>query len=172
LLNDSEDSNDNWQYRSFEEPIPFIADQPTFILPVIRIAEGAKESQDTTAGHVEEQIAFIADQPTFILPVIRTETAKETKDAQDTTAGHVEGEIAALRNLIKSSGIYALSSVAPPLVSLVVAPFLTHNLSPSQYGILTIINTAVGLCAGITQFGLSSAFFRAYGYDYTAKDDK
>jgi len=58
------------------------------------------------------------------------------------------------------------------LISLVIAPFLTHNLSPSDYGILTITNTAIGLTSGITQLGLGSAFFRAYGYDYTLQKDR
>src|SRR5579859_7862859 len=80
--------------------------------------------------------------------------------------------IAPLRGLIKSSGIYAIASVASPLVSLVLAPFLTHHLSPSEYGILTILNTLIGLVAGITQLGLGSAFFRAYSYDYTSHRDR
>lgn len=80
--------------------------------------------------------------------------------------------IVPLRDLIKSSGIYAISSAALPLVALVLAPFLTHHLSPSDYGILTILNTVIGLGAGITQLGLGPAFFRAYGYDYTSSRDR
>ena len=76
------------------------------------------------------------------------------------------------RKLIKSSGIYALSSLASPLVALVLAPFLTRNLSHSEYGALVILNTAIALIAGITQLGLNSAFFRAYNYDYETKSDR
>lgn len=83
-----------------------------------------------------------------------------------------ESLVAPLRDLIKSSGLYAISSVINPLISLVLAPFLTHALSPTDYGILTILNTLISLSAGITQLGLSSAFFRAYGYDYTSSDDR
>jgi O-antigen/teichoic acid export membrane protein len=77
-----------------------------------------------------------------------------------------------LFKLIKSTGIYALASVVGPLTTLVLAPFLTHNLSPSDYGVLTITNTAIALTAGIMQLGLASAFFRAYGYDFTETQDK
>lgn len=77
-----------------------------------------------------------------------------------------------LRQLIKSSGVYAISSIAVPMISLVLAPFLTHALSPEDYGILTILNALIGLGAGITQLGLGSAFFRAYGYDYTESADR
>ena len=83
-----------------------------------------------------------------------------------------EGQVAVLRRLVKSSGFYAISSMALPLISLVLSPFLTHNLLPSDYGILTILNTAISLAAGITQLGLASAFFRAYCYDYTSEHDR
>ncbi len=73
---------------------------------------------------------------------------------------------------IKNAGIYAIASVAFPLISLVLAPFLTHALSLTDYGILTILTTFISLAAGITQLGLGSAFFRAYGYDYTSPDDR
>jgi O-antigen/teichoic acid export membrane protein len=74
--------------------------------------------------------------------------------------------------LVKSSGVYALASVASPLVSLVMAPFLTRSLSHADYGILAVLNTIIALGAGITQLGLSSAFFRAYNYDYESSEDR
>ena len=113
----------------------------------------------------------LIDQPTWIMPIIDVERIKDpTKQPQQATAAG--GQIALLRKLVKSSGIYALSSVAVPLVSLVLSPFLTHHLSVSDYGILAITNTAIGLGVGITQLGLSSAFFRAYSYDYSAERDR
>lgn len=83
-----------------------------------------------------------------------------------------ESHVSTLRKLTKSSGIYILASVASPLISLVLAPFLTRNLSPSDFGILTITNTSIALTAGITQLGLASAFFRAYSYDFSSQQDK
>ncbi|HEU5228577.1 MAG TPA: polysaccharide biosynthesis C-terminal domain-containing protein, partial [Ktedonobacteraceae bacterium] len=77
-----------------------------------------------------------------------------------------------LRGLLKTSGLYALSSVTLPLISLVLAPFLTHSLSPFDYGVLTILNTSISLAAGVTQLGLGSAFFRAYSYDYSSDRDR
>jgi O-antigen/teichoic acid export membrane protein len=62
--------------------------------------------------------------------------------------------------------------MASPLTSLVLAPFLTKRLSISDYGLLVVLNTAIGLVAGITQLGLSSAFFRAYSYDYSSPRDR
>lgn len=77
-----------------------------------------------------------------------------------------------LRKLAKSSGIYALASITTPFISLVLTPFLARNLAAADFGILAVINTAIGFSAGITQLGLASAFFRAYGYDYTLAQDK
>lgn len=77
-----------------------------------------------------------------------------------------------LRQLIQNSGIYALASFVLPLVTLVLSPFLTHTLSRSDYGVLAVLTTAITLLVGLTQFGLNSAFFRAYNYDYTDKQDK
>ncbi len=76
------------------------------------------------------------------------------------------------RNLAKSSGIYALAAVASPLVSLVLAPYLTRQLSRTDYGMLTVLTTVISLTAGITQLGLGSAFFRSYNYDYTEPGDR
>jgi O-antigen/teichoic acid export membrane protein len=120
-----------------------------------------------------QEHSAIHEVSTWILPAIPPSYAvggagmvlRETTD-------RAEGQLAVLHKLVKSSGIYALSSVAIPLVSLVLAPFLTHNMSPADYGILTILNTAIGLIGGITQLGLASAFFRAYSYDYSKQRDK
>ncbi|GAC1303984.1 MAG: hypothetical protein NVSMB27_43300 [Ktedonobacteraceae bacterium] len=74
--------------------------------------------------------------------------------------------------IVKSSGMYALASVAGPLVTLGLAPFLTHHLSPRDYGIFILLNNFISLTAGVTQLGLGSAFFRAYSYDYTSETDR
>src|ERR1700753_1548291 len=81
-------------------------------------------------------------------------------------------QISVVSKLVKNSGTYAISSVITPLIALVIAPFLTHTLSTTDYGILTLLSTAISLIAGITQLGLGSAFFRAYSYDYTDSGDK
>lgn len=112
-----------------------------------------------------------SDMPTSILPNIHAGHTTNTETQKGTTAGN-ESQGSVLRKLVKSSGLYALSSVTVPLVSLVLAPFLTHHLSPSDFGALAVINTLIGLCVGITQLGLASAFFRAYSYDLTAPRDR
>ncbi len=84
---------------------------------------------------------------------------------------HSDDFRAILSNLLKSSGVYALASLAGPLISIMLAPFLTRELSASEYGLLAILNTMIGLIAGISQLGLASAFFRAYNFDYSSERD-
>lgn len=132
-----------------------------------------KQGEPTQLAH--PSFSDITDLPTLILPAItvghRNDGSKESEAQADETSG-VESQIALLRKLVTSSGIYALASVAGPLTSLLLAPFLTHNLSLSDYGGLALINTVIGLAVGITQMGLFSAFFRAYNYDYHSRQER
>ncbi len=125
-------------------------------------------------NELEIQYSWAIDEmATWILPVVSAKPNRGIATGTHTAAdASVESHIALLLSFIKSSGIYALASVALPLITLVLAPFLTHYLSPTDYGVLTILNTFISLGAGITQLGLASAFFRAYGYDYTSYDDR
>lgn len=77
-----------------------------------------------------------------------------------------------IRTLIKSVGIYSLSSLASPLATLVLAPFLTRYLSHAEYGALAVLNTAVTLLAGVTVLGLDAAFFRLYNYEYESPHER
>ncbi len=111
----------------------------------------------------------IEEQATWIIPAIRTLEKTPRLEAHDAKS---ESYTSLFRGLVKSSGIYALSSLAAPLVSLVLTPFLTRNLSHTAYGVLAVLNTAIALLAGLTQFGLSTAFFRSYNYDYESQKDR
>lgn len=111
----------------------------------------------------------VDEQPTWLIPAVRPVNKAPIPQERNTDS---QNYISLIRNLAKSSGIYALASVASPFVSLVLAPFLTHSLSQADYGLLAVLNTAIALGAGITQLGLSSAFFRAYSYDYESHKDR
>ena len=120
----------------------------------------------------------MSDVPSAALPLSRL-SRTESMPAHDARAepnGGVDHDGASYgalaRNLIRSSGIYALATFASPLVSLLLAPFLTHSLSHTDYGGLAILTTAIALAAGITQLSLGSAFFRAYNYDYGDPNDR
>lgn len=134
---------------------------------------GLSSDQESSDGNKVQNLWAIDEIPTAALPNIRTEYLKGTAiSAHQTSLAGTEAIVTPLRDLMKSSGIYMIGSMAPPLVGLVLGPFLAHHLSPSNYGILTLLNTLISLGAGISQLGLSSAFFRAYGYDYTSSSDR
>ncbi len=111
----------------------------------------------------------LSEQVTWIMPV-----APGTKSLPEfaTPAWATESYSLQIRALLKRSGIYALSSLATPLVALVLAPFLTRHLTHGEYGALSVLNTAIALGAGLTQLGLASAFFRAYNFDYETRKDR
>ncbi len=109
------------------------------------------------------------EQQTRVIPV-DPDARKQSKAGYRAAGG--EDYVSQIRDLVKNSGVYALSSLASPLISLVLAPFLTHHLSRADYGALAILNTFIALTAGVTQLGLNAAFFRAYGYDYESRRDR
>lgn len=149
---------------------------PTLMLPLMHVEQLPTLSRlkavpkfSQSANGIPDGLS-IHEQPTWIIPVLPGTKKKSKAAVREMEAGG--GYVSILRNLVKSSGIYALSSLASPLVSLVLAPFLTHSLSHSDYGMLAVLNTVIALLAGITQFGLNAAFTRAYNFDYEAQRDR
>jgi O-antigen/teichoic acid export membrane protein len=118
----------------------------------------------------------VDDLPTWVLPAIpipaQTVEAPEKKRRRFALGGGLEGYFALVGGLLKSSGVYALASMASPLISLVLAPFVTHHLSKLDYGALAVVSTTISLAAGLSQLGLGSAFFRAYNYDFTSRSER
>jgi O-antigen/teichoic acid export membrane protein len=120
-----------------------------------------------------EEAEDVADMATIILPAIgATDISQFATVRLPAVVAGTETYFSLLARLARSSGVYALATMASPLVSLALSPFLTRYLSPSDYGTLALLNSMTGLLAGITQLGLGSAFFRAYNYDYTEESDK
>jgi O-antigen/teichoic acid export membrane protein len=94
------------------------------------------------------------------------------KESRKALAAGLEAQVEVLRKFVKDTGFYAISSLVTPLVSLVLAPFLTHHLSSADYGMLTVMNTLITLAVLITQLGLGSAFFRVCELDYPSDGDR
>ena len=111
----------------------------------------------------------IDEQVTAIFPTVsRTETVIKNQSREEGAGKYA----IQLRILLKSSGIYAFASLASPLVSLVLMPFLTHTLARNEYGALAVLTTLIALLVGLSQFGLGNAFFRAYSCDYEDRRDR
>src|SRR5579859_530626 len=108
----------------------------------------------------------------IVLTTIQAITSAHLPRIRVSNAAAVDTALTPLRNLLKTSGIYVVFSMISPLISLFLSPFLTHQFTTTDYGILTTLNIMVTLTAGLAQLGLPSAFFRAYNYDYTESKDK
>lgn len=144
----------------------------TVELPVFDIAQlptqmGVRAiSVSFLSPHLLEDGISISGQPTWILPVIRGPGSagnRASRLATQTTGG--ESYFGIIRNLAKSSGVYAISSLASPLVSLLLLPFLTHVLSHADYGVLAVLDAVIALGASITSLGLDAVFGRLYSYE-------
>lgn len=153
----------------------WIDDYPTLLLPTMNIDQLPTQVgleaiyKWPPAPFFTLDSLSISEQPTWTIPVIREAGRAPKHVAPD---GEAKGYVSLLRDLVKSSGIYALSSLASPLISLVLAPFLTHTLAQADYGTLAVLNTIIALVAGVTQLGLNSAFLRTYNYDYESQRDR
>ncbi len=121
----------------------------------------------TTVSSLSTEYTLIDGVETLIFPVVYGDVRKTQSRGESTGTYATQ-----LGQLLKSSGIYALASLASPLVSLVLMPFLTHNLGRDDYGAFAVLNTTIALLAGLTQFGLGNAFFRAYSCDYEDRRDR
>jgi O-antigen/teichoic acid export membrane protein len=110
----------------------------------------------------------IGDQVTWMLPAIAGVSTIPRLKGQESG----ENYTSFVRHLVRNSGMYALSSLAVPFVSLTLSPLLTHSLTSDDYGALAILTTMIALLAGISQLGLSASFFRAYNYDYESRRDR
>ena len=156
----------------------WLEDIPTLKQPAIDIPPSAADRNPAVnyglslSNHYDYALMGglpIEEQATWIIPVIQVapKTAKLTAHGIKS-----ESYTSLMRDLAKSSGLYALASLVSPLISLILAPFLTRNLPHTAYGALAVLNTAIALLTGVTQLGLNSAFFRSYNYDYESQKDR
>ncbi len=74
-----------------------------------------------------------------------------------------------IRRLLKHSAVYGLGHVLSRIVSFILLPYLTHYLSPEQYGAVTLIYTFISIALVIYLYGADIAFLRFYIME---KDEK
>lgn len=163
-----------------------INDMATMQLPAIDVPQ-LSLSMELRAVHFPLPVVppeiegDLADAPTWVMPAI----TKSGKLASAPTAAPQEqvkeegkkktasgGYLSLALEMLKNSGIYAVSAMMSPLVSLILSPYLTRTLSTNDYGALAGLYTIIDLISTITQLGLSSAFFRAYNKDYETPRDR
>lgn len=106
---------------------------------------------------------MLIEQSTWIMPSVQN---IDKPPSLITPSWVTESYTSQVRNMLKSAGGYIASSLASPLVTLVLAPLLAHRLSITEYGMLAVLNISIALGSGLTQFGLAAAFFRYYTTAY------
>lgn len=150
----------------------WIDEVPTFELPIVDLDQLPRQvgwrvipkSSPWSSSVMDDR--SLCDQPTWLLPVIPGPgTIKTQALPSGIQVPSGENYLGLIRNLVKNSGIYAISSLASPLITLLLGPFLTRTLSRTDYGVLVVLNTIVALVTGVTELGLGGAFMRLYSYD-------
>ena len=131
-----------------------------------------QRTESRRPGAVSQRPADENGLPTWIMPVVSADVEAQTTMRLPVVIPAAKSYMQLVKQLLTSSGIYAIASLTTPMIALVLAPFLTHHLSQVDYGTLAICNTLVSLVAGVSQLGMGSAFFRAYGYDFTSKEGR
>jgi O-antigen/teichoic acid export membrane protein/O-antigen ligase len=135
------DDNENTQNLSRQSPgVPFF--------------EARLESNFSSKEHISTD-----QQLTWLIPALGN---LERIKKMSPSIMQNDGYALLIRQLMKDSGIYAIVSCLSPLISLLLAPFLTHQLSRGDYGVLVMLNTTIVLLTGLTQCGQGNAFFWAY----------
>jgi O-antigen/teichoic acid export membrane protein len=151
---------------------------PAFDMPSLSLSTELRAIRLALPAIPQEIDGDWADAATWVMPAIpkpgtgatgaaiafKTETKEKAKGAGSYISLALE--------MVKNSGIYAIAAMMSPLVSLILQPFLTHNLSQPDYGALANLYIIVDLISTITQLGLSPAFFRAYNKDYETPQDR
>jgi len=72
--------------------------------------------------------------------------------------------LARIKNLFGNLAIYGLGDVATSIVSLLLLPVFTSYLTPSDYGIITMLLTIEAVTKVLFRWGVDTAFMRLY-YD-------
>ena len=79
--------------------------------------------------------------------------------------------ITEIKYLIKHSTIYSIGTVVGQLVGFLLLPLYTRFLTPTDYGILSLIEISIGLIGIVVGFGITEAMSRFY-FDYIEEADR
>lgn len=67
-----------------------------------------------------------------------------------------------IRRLLKHSAVYGLGHVISRVVSFILTPFLTHSITPEQYGAYTLLYAFTSIALVVFIYGADIAFLRFY----------
>jgi O-antigen/teichoic acid export membrane protein len=64
---------------------------------------------------------------------------------------------------VRHSFIYGMGGIAIKVIGFLLLPFYTHYLSPSDYGVLEVLDVSMSLLGMFLNMGMTAAFLRFYG---------
>ena len=77
-----------------------------------------------------------------------------------------------IKNLSIDTLIYGFGNVFTRLITFLLLPLYTNILTPSEYGIITIIYVFMGFMNIIYHYGLDSSFLKYYAKEKNIKNQK
>ena len=75
------------------------------------------------------------------------------------------------RDLLKHSAIYGLGQILARLASIILLPLYTRYLTPADYGILSVIDLAIGVLALVAAGGLAGTV-NLFHFDVKTESDR
>jgi len=76
-----------------------------------------------------------------------------------------------IQNLLKHASIYGIGTILSKAVGFMMIPLYTHHLSPSDYGVLELLDLTTTVAGIFIAMGIGAAIFRFYYY-YENEQDK
>lgn len=76
-----------------------------------------------------------------------------------------------VKNLLKHSSIYGSANLLQKGIGFIMIPLYTHYLSPSDYGVLELMDLTINVITMLIGMGLGSAIIRFY-HHYESPEDK
>ena len=76
-----------------------------------------------------------------------------------------------LRSLFKDAAIYGIGDTLARFIGIVTAPILTRIFTPSDYGVIALLQAAIGFFSLIAGLNLISAVYRYY-FEYEDEELK
>jgi O-antigen/teichoic acid export membrane protein len=85
---------------------------------------------------------------------------------------HGPGIASEVRTAVKHSFVYGIGSVLTKAVGFLMLPVYTRYLSPTDYGILELLDLTMSVLGMLLSMGLSAAFLKYYGVAESSEEKK
>jgi O-antigen/teichoic acid export membrane protein len=92
--------------------------------------------------------------------------------AQTAAAGPQSSSVPQIRTAVQHSAIFGLGNILAKAMGFLMLPFYTRYLSPSDYGVLELLDLSMSLVGMFLGAGITSALLRSYTAATTASEQR